>query len=132
MKVLQFAFDSKCDSEYLPHNHLKNCVVYTGTHDNETILGWMENASKESVEIAKEYLGLSKEEGYHWGMMRGAWSSVADLAIVTMQDLLGLGRDARMNTPSTSGKNWKWRMLPGALTGELAEKLAEKMKLFGR
>ena len=76
MKVIQFAFDSREGSNYLPHTYTEHCVVYTGTHDNDTLLGWMKTAPKESVKFAKEYLNLTKEEGYNWGMMRGAWSSV--------------------------------------------------------
>lgn len=132
MKVLQFAFDSREDGDYLPHNYDRHCVVYTGTHDNDTIMGWMESAPAESVRYAKEYLGLRRKEGYNWGMMRGAWSSVADMAIVTMQDVLGLGSEARMNTPSTLGDNWKWRMLSGAADKKLAKKLRHEMKAFGR
>ncbi len=132
MKVLQFAFDTREDGDYLPHNYGRHCVVYTGTHDNDTINGWMETAPKESVKNAKEYLNLTKKEGYHWGMMRGAWSSVGDLVVVTMQDVLGLGSEARMNIPSTLGTNWKWRMKEGSLTPALAKKIAKEMALFGR
>lgn len=132
MKVVQFAFDSRDDGNYMPHNYEKHCVVYTGTHDNDTILGWMKTAPKESVKNAKEYLQLTKEEGYNWGMMRGAWMSSADLAVVTMQDLIGLGSEARMNIPSTLGGNWKWRALPGQINMTLAKKLYRKMELYGR
>lgn len=132
MKVVQFAFDSRDDGDYMPHNYETHCVVYTGTHDNDTILGWMKTAPKESVKNAREYLQLSKEEGYHWGMMRGAWSSRADLVIVTMQDLIGLGSKARMNIPSTLGDNWKWRAEKKDINSTLANKLYRKMELYGR
>lgn len=133
MKILQFAFDSRENgSEYLPHCYEKHCVVYAGTHDNETIEGWIENASKESVAYAKEYLRLSKEEGYNWGMMRGAWASAADLAIMQLQDVLGLGNEARINVPSTLGENWKWRVSPKACTEELAQKLYHIMEVYQR
>lgn len=132
MKVVQFAFDSRDDGNYMPHNYEKHCVVYTGTHDNDTILGWMKTAPKESVKNAKEYLQLNKDEGYHWGMMRGAWMSSADLSVVTMQDLIGLGSEARMNIPSTLGGNWKWRALPGQMNMNLAKKVYRKMELYGR
>ncbi len=131
MKVLQFAFDNK-DNNYLPHTYDKHCVVYTGTHDNDTILGWMDTAPEATVKYVTEYLTLTKKEGYHWGMMRGAWSSVADLAVVTMQDILGIGGEGRMNEPSTLGKNWKWRMLPGQANGRLAKKIARMMENYGR
>lgn len=132
MKVIQFAFDSREDSDYLPHNYPTHCVVYTGTHDNDTTLGWMKNAPKESVKFAKEYLNLTEEEGYNWGMMRAAWSSVADMAIVPMQDVLGIGAEARINTPSTLGDNWKWRATADQLTGALAKKLYRNMQMYGR
>ncbi len=132
MKVTQFAFDSREDGDYLPHNYIKNCVVYTGTHDNDTIMGWFDTAPKESVKFAKEYLRLTEEEGYNWGMMKGAWASVADLTIVTMQDLLGLGSEARMNIPSTLGTNWKWRAKKGTYNKTLAKKVCENMKIYAR
>lgn len=134
MKVLEFAFDSRdTESGYLPHLYNRNCVVYAGTHDNETILGWFESISKEDAEYAKKYMRLSEAEGYHWGTMRTAWACIADTAIMQMQDILGLGKFARMNTPSTlSDKNWSWRCLPGAYNDTLAEVLHAEMKLYGR
>lgn len=132
MKVIQFAFDSREDSDYLPHNYIRHCVVYTGTHDNDTTMGWFKSAPKESVKFAKKYLNLTKEEGYNWGMMRAAWSSVADLAIVPMQDLLGLGSEARMNTPSTLGDNWKWRATADQITAGLANKVYKCMQMYAR
>lgn len=132
MKVIQFAFDSREGSDYLPHNYPAHCVVYTGTHDNDTILGWMKSAPKKSVKFAKEYLNLTKEEGYNWGMMRGAWASVGELAIVPMQDLIGVGGEGRMNTPSTLGENWKWRADSDQITSKLAKKLLKYMQMYGR
>jgi 4-alpha-glucanotransferase len=132
MKVLQFAFDSREGSNYLPHTYPTNCVVYTGTHDNDTSLGWMETAPKASVQFAKEYLNLTEEEGLNWGMMRGAWSSVADMAIVPMQDLIGLGSEARINTPSTLGDNWKWRASSDQITPALAKRLYTYTEMYGR
>ena len=132
MKVIQFAFDSREGSNYLPHTYTEHCVVYTGTHDNDTLLGWMKPAPKESVKFAKEYLNLTKEEGYNWGMMRGAWSSVGELAVVPMQDLIGLGSEARMNTPSTLGGNWQWRATSDQITVKLAKRLYNYMEMYGR
>lgn len=132
MKVIQFAFDSREGSDYLPHNYPKNCVVYTGTHDNDTSLGWCKTAPKDSVKFAKEYLNLTHKEGYNWGLMRAAWSSVADLAIVPMQDIIGLGSEARINTPSTQGGNWKWRATSDQITKKLAKKLRLYMQMYGR
>ncbi len=132
MKVLQFAFDTREESDYLPHNYASHTVVYTGTHDNDTVMGWMNTAPKESVKFAKKYFNLTRKEGYHWGMMRGAWASVSDLAVVPMQDVLGLGSKARMNTPSTLGCNWKWRAKKSDITLRLAKKIRKCMKAYGR
>ena len=133
MKVLEFAFDSRdTGSGYLPHCYPNNCVVYTGTHDNDTILGWFETAPEEFQNNAIRYLRLTKEEGYHIGMMRCAWASVADTAIMQMQDFLGLGVEGRMNTPSTPGGNWTWRCLPGDYNNELADWLYEETKIYDR
>lgn len=132
MKVIQFAFDSREGSNYLPHTYSEHCVVYTGTHDNDTVMGWMKTAPKASVKFAKEYLNLTKEEGYNWGMMRGAWSSVGDMAIVPMQDIIGLGSEARINIPSTLGFNWKWRATAEQINNDLAKKLYKYMEMYGR
>lgn len=112
MKVLQFAFDSREESNYLPHTYANtNSVVYVGTHDNDTAEGWMLTAESEDVAYAKRYLNLDRREGYAWGFIRGAAGSISDTAIYTMQDLLSLGSEARMNTPSTASGNWTWRMI---------------------
>lgn len=132
MKVIQFAFDSREGSDYLPHTYTQHCVVYTGTHDNDTVMGWMKTAPKASVKFAKEYLNLTEEEGYNWGMMRAAWSSVADMAIVPMQDLIGLGSEARINIPSTLGENWKWRATEDQITKDLAKRMYKYMQMYGR
>jgi 4-alpha-glucanotransferase len=133
MKVLGFAFDSLGDNDYLPHNYQRNCVVYTGTHDNDTTLGWFAHAGDAQTAFARRYLKLDESEGLHWGVIRGAMSSVANLSVVPMQDLLGLGSEARMNTPATlGGTNWQWRMRDGATSPELAAKLAGLTQLYGR
>ncbi len=133
MKILQFGFDpDSYDSEYLPHKYDHNCVVYAGTHDNETIMGWLENADPRTVAYAKQYLRLNKREGYAWGMMRGAWASPADLAVMQMQDLLSIGSEGRINTPSVLGGNWQWRLLPGQIDDKLAERLRRAAVLYGR
>ena len=133
MKILQFAFDSRDqNADYRPHTYTRNCVVYTGTHDNDTIQGWIKTGPPEDVAKAKAYFRLNEEESYHWGMMRCAWGTVADLAIVQMQDLLGLGSEARFNSPSTVGNNWVWRAEPGVFTRELAEKLRYNTALYDR
>jgi 4-alpha-glucanotransferase len=95
-------------------------------------MGWMRTAPESSVQYAKEYLNLTEEEGYNWGMMRGALSSVAEMAIVTMQDLIGLGSEARLNAPATMGNNWKWRATEDQITEELARKLYKYTDMYGR
>lgn len=133
MKVLQFAFDAREESDYLTHHYNKHCVVYTGTHDNTTVRGWLDTVRVSDMIYACQYLNLTREEGMNWGFIRGAWSSVGDLAIAQMQDFLDLGSEARMNVPSTVGEhNWSWRMLPGNLTEDLAERIYLMTKLYGR
>ncbi len=132
MKVIQFAFDPEKDSVYLPHNYTNNSVVYTGTHDNPTVLGLIEEMPEEEFQCAKRYLKLTEEEGYNWGFIRGAWSSPAYLAIAPMQDFLGLDNRARMNTPSTSEGNWTWRMEKDSLTEELVKKIRELTNIYRR
>ncbi len=132
MKILEFAFDSRDAGNYYPHNWPVHCVAYTGTHDNEPVLGWMETAPEADVREAIEYLALTEEEGASWGMMRGLWSSAAELTIVPAQDLLGLGHESRMNTPATTGANWSWRAKEGVFSAELADILSRKMKLYER
>ena len=132
MKVLEFAFDSKESSDYLPHAYLHNCVCYAGTHDNETVAGWLENADPDDVAKAEAYLGLSKKEGYVWGVLRGGMGSVADLFIAQMQDYLELDNVARMNTPGVAEGNWQWRMDADALTPALAKRIAKLTKLYDR
>ena len=133
MKILQFAFDPvNRDSEYLPHRFGRNCVVYAGTHDNETIEGWLETATPAVRRYAKQYFHLTRREGWSWGVMRGAWGSVADLAVMQMQDLLGIGAPGRINVPSTLGGNWQWRMLPGQADDQLARRLCQSTLLYNR
>lgn len=132
MKVLQFAFDSREESDYLPHNYGKNCVVYTGTHDNDTTRHWYETLTRADKRLAKEYLDLHTNREAEWVFIRAALSSVADTAVIPMQDYLGLGAQARINTPSTLGENWKWRMTEDAYTPELAARIRKLTKLYGR
>ena len=132
MKVLQFAFDSRENSDYLPHNYGKNCVVYIGTHDNDTIEGWFENADAADVEFAEKYLRLNEAEGRCAGVIKSALASVGETAIITMQDLLSLGSWARMNTPSTVENNWQWRALKEDINFNLANWLAGLTELYRR
>ena len=132
MKVMQFAFDPESESDYLPYKYTTNSVVYTGTHDNDTINGWMQNGPKEQTLYAKRYLRLNDMEGYNWGMMKAALASASDTCILTMQDLIGMNSDGRMNTPSTTQGNWTWRILPGCTNDWLAEILKEYTRLYKR
>ncbi len=134
MKVLQFAFDSREESDYLPHNYPKNCVVYTGTHDNDTTDSWFEEIPETDRTYACDYLGLPdlSAEDAATALIRAALASVADTAIIPMQDWLGLGHEARINHPSTLGGNWRWRMEPDAITDRLAERIGHMTKLYGR
>jgi 4-alpha-glucanotransferase len=133
MKVLLFAFDTREESDYLPHNYHKNCIVYTGTHDNDTVTGWLrQSGKKEDIKKAVEYFKLNRFEGYHWGFIRGAWSSIANTAIAPIQDFLGLDSRARMNIPSTIGNNWRWRLKNRYITKKLASKILKITELYSR
>ena len=133
MKVLQFSFDSRDDNgKSLPDDFEKNNVVYTGTHDNDTVLGWYNTADKKDVAYAMRYLGAKDKFDLVDKMNECAMNSNANTCILTMQDLLCLGSEARMNTPSTMGENWKWRMSKDDLTSSLANKLLDITKKSGR
>ena len=130
MAILQFAF-SRLDHPYLPHHHRARQVVFTGTHDNDTLLGWQTSSSPAALDRARRYLA-SDDRGLGWAICRAAWQSVADTAIVPMQDLLGLGPHARMNVPGVQKGNWSWRMSQGAMNLALAGRLREQLALAGR
>ncbi len=133
MKILQFAFSGP-ENPFLPHHYPRECVVYTGTHDNDTTVGWYESAPPQEREFALRYLGrgdLTAQE-FTWELIRLAWASVAVFAIVPMQDLLTLGTEARMNYPSRPSGNWRWRMGEGALAESLSHRLHELNHLYAR
>ena len=132
MKILGFAFDSKEENDYLPHTYTKNCVVYTGTHDNDTLIGWFTKANEDDKQFARNYLNSRSDNEIHWDAIRGAWSSVANMAIAPIQDFLGLGSEARINTPGLASGNWQWRLKDGVLTDELAERIAKLTKVYSR
>ncbi len=136
MKVLEFAFDSREEDgpkDYLPYNYDKNCVVYTGTHDNETLMSWTDNIKKEEVGKIKEYTGkVLKKNEIPDEMLRMAISSTARICIIPIQDYLGLGDEARINTPSTVENNWQWRLQKEQLTKEVASKIKRFMTIYGR
>ena len=120
MKVLEFAFDAGSDSEYLPHNCLKNSVVYTGTHDNDTVVGWSKLLSDDDIKFAKDYMRTGSDEPLNWSMIKTAYSTAADTVIIPMQDFCGMGSEARINIPSTLGNNWVWRIDSGCINSWLA------------
>lgn len=133
MKVMQFGFTPGEDSDYLPHNYPKNSVVYIGTHDNDTLKGWFNSQPEHVRRFAVDYLRLTEEEGLNWGFIKSMLGTVSDTAIITMQDILNLGSEARMNTPSTMGNNWNWRLKSmELLNDELASKLLKITKMYSR
>ncbi len=143
MRVLQFAFGDDAKSlDYRPHNYPRQCVVYTGTHDNDTTVGWFqseagEGTTRDEDQVARErglalrYMGGDGSD-VHWDMIRLALASVADTAIIPLQDLLGLGSIARMNLPGTGTGNWRWRMRPGALTAGIEQRLVNLTTIYDR
>jgi 4-alpha-glucanotransferase len=142
MRILQFAFGGDTKNQDLPHNYIKNCVVYTGTHDNDTTVGWFtsvagEGSTRDAAQIERErqfcleYLDSDGSE-IHWDFIRAVLASVADTAVVPLQDLLGLGTAARMNLPNSTDGNWAWRYKSGALTEDLGARLKKLTELYGR
>ena len=134
MKVLQFAFDTSENSDYLTYKYDRNCVVYTGTHDNDTTVGWYEHLTDWDRDVALRYMNSfhTPKEEQHWDLISLAMRSVADTCIIPVQDYLGFGSEARINTPSTLGDNWKWRMSKNAFSDALKGKIWHMTKLYGR
>ena len=131
MKVLQFAFDDSENNPYLPHNYIKNCIVYTGTHDNDTTLGWYNSADENSKDAFRRYMNTNASDP-SWDLIRLSFASCADTAIFPLQDVLRLGSWARMNTPGSSEGNWRWRYTSDMLNGELSEGLLYLNRIFKR
>lgn len=137
MKVLEFAFDSRdsgCASDYLPHNYPENCVAYTGTHDNETIAGWFESIKPEEQKLARDYLcdHYTPVEELHLPFISLVMRSQARMCIIPLQDYLGLGNDCRINTPSTVGENWRWRLVPGQMSEDVIKEIGAVTRRYGR
>ncbi len=135
MKVLQFAFDGSQDNPYLPHNiHERRCVLYTGTHDNDTTNGWFygKSLNDEKRRFIMEYLDVSDYSDMHWHLIKAAMRTPAETVIIPMQDLLGFGSEFRMNTPGTIGKNWVWKLKSGDIVADTAGKYKHLLKLYGR
>jgi 4-alpha-glucanotransferase len=142
MAILQFAFgDDPQARSFRPHHYTRDTVAYTGTHDNDTVAGWWEGGAGASVRsaragarekaFARAYLATDGSE-MHWVMIRALLASVADTAIVPLQDVLGLGSDARMNVPATLGRNWRWRLRDGQLRPEHGDRLLDLVRLYDR
>lgn len=137
MKVIEFAFDARDTgnaSDYLPHNYPRNCVVYTGTHDNETLRGWFRDISPEERRLVRQYLRNfhDSDEGICEDLITLVMRSVANLCIIPMQDYLGLDNSARINQPSTLGKNWRWRLKKGQFTKKLQKEMLDLATRYGR
>ncbi len=131
MKILQFAFDSAEENDFLPHNYTKNTVVYTGTHDNDTTRGWYNKASEKDRAFARDYLNCDADN-IHWGFIRATLASVSNWAITPMQDILNLDSSARMNMPGSESGNWRWRITEDAITREITDKLKHLTAIYGR
>ncbi|MCP4216413.1 MAG: 4-alpha-glucanotransferase, partial [bacterium] len=131
MKILQFGFGGEKNSGFLPHTFTQNYAVYTGTHDNETNIGWYQNASAEEQDHIRRYMAVSGSD-IAWDMIRLAYASVANTAVATLQDLMNLDNRARMNLPGTASGNWQWRYTPEMLTEGIALRLAEMTEVYGR
>lgn len=131
MKILQFAFASDADDPFLPHNYPANCVVYTGTHDNDTALGWYERVDETERDAYRRYFD---RDGHNvaWDLIRGVWSSVAVFGLAPMQDFLSLDNSARMNYPGNPSGNWSWRMREGDCSDALAKRIFEMNRIYSR
>lgn len=132
MRVLEFAFSSDEENNYLPHNFIENCICYTGTHDNSPLALWQQEAEAKEIASATKYLGLNSDEGFCKGIIRGGMSSVAKLFIAQMQDYLELGMGHRTNIPASPAGNWQWRLLPKEATPKLANEIAAITKRYNR
>ncbi len=132
MKILQFGFDPSAGSEHVPHLYERNFVVYTGTHDNDTILHWSLNCDKKTAKYAMKYTGVSRRKDLPDALIRECYASCADTCIIPLQDFLGLDNEARINTPSTLGDNWKWRSAYSDWTIKLSKRMNKLVRIYGR
>jgi 4-alpha-glucanotransferase len=131
MRILQFGFSGDSGDPFLPHNYIPNSVVYTGTHDNDVTVGWFATAAESEQEAVLAYFGTCGDD-LHWDFVRWLFASVADTAIVPLQEVLSLGPESRMNYPSRLGGNWSWRFLPGALGPDIIQRLRGMTEIYGR
>jgi 4-alpha-glucanotransferase len=131
MRILQFAFGGAVEDRFLPHNFEPNTVVYTGTHDNDTTIGWSQSLTHDELRFLRRYVP-AWEDTIAWDLIRLAWESVADYAIAPLQDVLSLGREARMNLPGQPSGNWGWRLKEGQLTDAVLDRLGDVTHIYGR
>jgi len=131
MKIFQFAFSSDSTDPFLPHNYPQQCVAFTGTHDNDTAIGWYQSAPETERDFIRRYVARSGND-IAWDMIRAVWSSVAVFALAPLQDVLSLGPEARMNFPGRPYGNWGWRLSPSALTPQILKRLKETNQLYSR
>ena len=133
MKVLQFAFGEGGESEHLPHNFTtSNCIAYTGTHDNDTLKGWIASQSSDTIKYCMAYINTKKKKDIPKGIIRAAWGSVAEIAVAQMQDFLNSDPSCRMNTPSTLGCNWQFRTHESDFTDKMAKRILKLNKMYNR
>ena len=132
MKILEFGFDPTGDSHYMPHNCVNNSVCYIGTHDNEVVKGWLRALDRRTRAYARDYMHITEDEGWCWGMIRTGMSTASKLFVVQMQDVLELGAESRVNSPGSVGANWQWRMLPDAVSKDVTKKLREVTHRYRR
>ena len=132
MKILEFGFDPKGNSDYMPHNCVNHSVCYVGTHDNEVVKGWVKHTDRDTLRFAREYMHKGRDESWCSAMLRTGMSTASQLFVMQMQDILELGEESRINTPGVLGGNWQWRMLPGADDAKLARKLHKLTETYRR
>ena len=132
MNVIQFAFGENFDSNYLPHNYVRNSVVYSSTHDSDTLQGFLDVADEDLTKLVDKYFGLEDGDDKLWKINRALMASVSDIAMFEIQDFLGYGNDAKINSPSTLGNNWKWRSIDEDYDEKLAKRIKEMSKIYGR
>jgi 4-alpha-glucanotransferase len=132
MRVLQFAFSGESRNRFLPHNYDRNCAVYTGTHDNDTTLGWFNALNDHDKWLVRRYIPATNGGDIVWDMIRAAWSSVGTFAVAPLQDVLNLGTEARMNFPGKPAGNWQWRFTPEMLHNGALDRLGDITEIYGR
>ena len=132
MKILEFGFDPKGDSDYMPHNCVNNSVCYIGTHDNEVVNGWIRHTDKDTLRYAQEYMHIGQYETWCQALLRTGMATSSKLFVMQMQDILELGEDSRINTPGVLGGNWQWRILPDAANAKLARRLHKLTETYRR